>query len=81
MHDHLGLGGRHRVGDCVGIESVGHNRLRPQGPPPLLLRRGPGHPDYVVASRHEQREELSAEDACGAGYEDLHHCSSRLICL
>jgi hypothetical protein len=32
-----------------------------------------------VASRHELRDELSAERACGAGYEHLHNCSSRLI--
>jgi hypothetical protein len=33
-----------------------------------------------VASRHELRDELSAENACGAGYEDLHDCFSGLIC-
>jgi hypothetical protein len=34
-----------------------------------------------VASRHELRDELSAESACGAGYEDLHDCAFRLIAL
>jgi hypothetical protein len=33
-----------------------------------------------VASRHELRDELSAENARGASYEDLHDCSSGLIC-
>jgi hypothetical protein len=39
----------------------------------------PDHPDHLVASRHQLRDELSAEHACGAGYENLHHCPSRLI--
>jgi hypothetical protein len=30
-----------------------------------------------VATRHELRDELSAENACRASYEDLHDCSSR----
>jgi hypothetical protein len=30
MHDHLGLGGSHRLGDRVGVKSVGHNRPRSQ---------------------------------------------------
>jgi hypothetical protein len=34
-----------------------------------------------VASRHELRDEFSAESACGAGYEDLHDWSFRLIAL
>ena len=77
MHDHLGLGGRHRLGDRVGIESVDHDRARPQAAHQILLRRAPGHPDHLVAPRHELRDELSAENACGASYEDLHDCSSR----
>jgi hypothetical protein len=32
-----------------------------------------------VTSRHELRDERSAENTCGAGYEDLHNRSSRLI--
>jgi hypothetical protein len=32
-----------------------------------------------VASIHELRDECSAESASGAGYEDLHDCSCRLI--
>ena len=80
MHDHLGLGGRHRLGDRVGVESVGHDRARSQAAHQVLLRRAPGHPDHLVASRHELRDERSAENACGAGYEDLHRgaaCDSR----
>ena len=72
MHDHLGLGGRHRLGDRVGVESVGHDRARSKVANQVLLRPAPGHPDDLVAFRHELRDELSAEDACGAGYEDLH---------
>jgi hypothetical protein len=34
-----------------------------------------------MASRHELRDELPAEGACGAGYEDLHDRSFRLIAL
>jgi hypothetical protein len=67
MHDHFRLGGRHRLGYGIGVESVGHDRARPQRPQPVLLRRGPGHPDHLVALRHELRDELSAENACGAG--------------
>jgi hypothetical protein len=33
-----------------------------------------------VASLYELRDERSAENACGAGYENFHDCSSRLIC-
>jgi hypothetical protein len=33
-----------------------------------------------VAARHELRDEHPAKNACCAGYEDLHDCSSRL-CL
>jgi hypothetical protein len=33
-----------------------------------------------VASRHELRDERSAEHARGAGHEDLHVCLSCLIC-
>ena len=79
MHDHLGLGGRHRLGDRVGVERVGHDRARAQAAHQVLLRRAPGHPDHLVASRHELRDELSAENACGAGDEDLHDCSFRLV--
>ena len=81
MHDHLGLGRRHRLGDRVGVKGVGHDRARSQAAHQVLLRRAPGHPDHLVAARHELRDELSAEDAGGAGYEDLHDCSFRLICL
>jgi hypothetical protein len=79
MHDHLGLGGRHRLGDRVGIERVGHHRPRSQAAHQVLLRCAPGHPDHLVASRDELRDECSAENAGGAGYEDLHDCSFRLI--
>jgi hypothetical protein len=79
VDDHLRL----RLGDCarhrVRVEGIGHDRPRSQIPERVLLRRGPGHPDHLVATRHELRDELSAENACGAGYEDLHDCSSRLI--
>jgi hypothetical protein len=81
VHDHLGLCGGHRLGDRVRVESVSHDGLRSQRLQPILLRRGPGHPDHLVASRHELRDERSAENACGAGYEDLHDCFSRLIYL
>jgi hypothetical protein len=67
MHDHLGLGGCHRLGDRVGIESVDHDRARSQAAHQVLLRRAPGRPDDLVASRHELRDELSADGACGAG--------------
>ena len=75
MDDHLGLGRRYRLGDRLGVESVGHDRARSQASQLVLLRRGPGHPDHLVALRHEMWDELSAESACGAGYEDLHGCS------
>jgi hypothetical protein len=75
MHDHLGLGGRHRLADRVGIESVDHDRPRSQAAHQVLLRRAPGRPDHLVASRHQLRDEHPAESACGAGYEDLHDCS------
>ncbi|MGB0091610.1 MAG: hypothetical protein WBP81_03625 [Solirubrobacteraceae bacterium] len=78
MHDHLGLGGRHRLGDRVGVQSVGHDRARSQTAHQVLLRCAPGHPDHLVASRHELRDERSAENARGARYKDLHDCSSRL---
>jgi hypothetical protein len=29
MHDHLGLGGRDRPGNRVGVQGVGHDRTRP----------------------------------------------------
>jgi hypothetical protein len=81
MHDHLGLDGRHHPADRVSVERVGHDRPRPQRAQPILLRRGPGHPDHLVASRHELRDDRSADDTRGACYEDLHDCSSRLIHL
>jgi hypothetical protein len=81
MHDHLGLGGRHRLGDRVGIERVGHDRPRSKAAQEVLLRRAPGHPDHVVALRHELRDERPAEHAGGAGYEHFHDCSFRLMCL
>jgi hypothetical protein len=65
----------------VGIESVGHDRPRSQAAHQVLLRCAPGHADHLVASRHELRDELSAENACGTGYEDLHRPSFRLIAL
>ena len=77
MHDHLGLGRRHRLADRVGIQSVGHHWARSQAAHQVLLRGVPGHPGHLVASRHELRDEHSAESACGAGHEDLHDCSSR----
>ena len=76
MHDHLGLGGRHRLADRAGVERVGHNRARSQAAHQVLLRCAPGHPDHLVASPDELGDELSAENARGAGYEDLHNCSS-----
>jgi hypothetical protein len=79
MHDHLRLGGRHRLGDRVGVESVGHDRPRPQRPQPILLRRCPGHPDHLAAPRREHGDELPAENASGAGDQDLHDSPSRLI--
>ena len=79
VDDHLGLGGRHRLGDRVGVERVGHDRARPQAAHQVLLRCAPGHPDHLVAPRHELRDELSAEYACGACNEDLHDCSFRLV--
>ena len=81
MHDHLRLGGRHRLGNRVGVESVGHDRARSQAAYQVLLRCALGHPDHLVASRHELRDKPSAENARGAGYEDLDDCSSRLIAI
>ena len=77
MNDHLGLGRRDRLGDRVGVESVGHDRARSQAAHQVLLRRAPGHPDHLVASRHELRDELPAENTCGARYKNVHECSSR----
>ena len=37
--------------------------------------------DHLVATRHELWDERSAENACSACHEDLHHCSSRLIAM
>ena len=79
MHDHLGFGRRHRLGDRVGVESVGHDRARSQAADQVLLRCAPGHPDHLVPSRYELRDELSAENACRAGHEDPHNCSFRLF--
>jgi hypothetical protein len=79
MHDHLGLRGRHRLGHRVRVERVGHGRARTQVAQQVLLRRAPGHPDHLVASRHKLRDERSAENAGGAGNKNLHHGSSRLI--
>jgi hypothetical protein len=79
MDDHLGLGGRYRLGDSIGVESVGHARARSQAAHKVLFRCAPRHPDHLVASRHEQRDERSSDNPCGAGYEDLHACSFRLI--
>ena len=79
MHDHVGLGGRHRLGDRVGIERVGDDGASAQAAHQVLLRCAPGHPDHLVAFRHEPRDEPPAENACGAGDEDLHRCSSRLV--
>jgi hypothetical protein len=76
MHDHLGLGARHRLRDRVGIQRVGHDRARSQAAHQILLRCAPGHADHLVASRHQLRDERSAENARGAGYENLHDCSS-----
>jgi hypothetical protein len=72
MHEHLRLRGCHHLGDRVGVERVGHDRARSQAAQQVLLRLAPGHPDHLVASRHELRDELSAEDAAGAGHEDPH---------
>ncbi len=79
MHDHLRLGLAHHPCHGIGVESVGHHRVRSQAAEQVLLRCAPGHPDHLVASRHELGYERSAENACGAGYEDLHDCASRLI--
>ncbi len=81
MNDHLGLGGRHRLGHRVGVERVSHDRARSQAAHEVLLGRAPGHPDHLVASRRKLRHERSAENAGGAGNEDLHDGSFRLICL
>lgn len=72
MHDHLCPGGRHRLGDRVGVKSVGQNRARSQTAQQVLLRRTPGHPDHLMASRHELGDKRSAENARGADHEDLH---------
>jgi hypothetical protein len=32
-----------------------------------------------MALGYEQRDERSSENSCGAGYEDLHDCSFRLV--
>ena len=79
MRDHLGSGGRYRLGNRVGVESIGYDRTRPQAAHEVLLRCAPGHSDHLVASFHEQRDERSAENPGGAGYEDFHDCSFRLI--
>jgi hypothetical protein len=76
MHDHLGLGARHRLRDRVGIQRVGHDRARSQAAHQILLRCAPGHADHLVASRDQLRDERSAENARGAGYKNLHDCSS-----
>jgi hypothetical protein len=79
VHDHLGPGGRHRPGDRVGVQRVGHDGMGSQAAHEVLLRRGSGHPDHHVASRDELGDERSAEDTGGAGYEDVHGSSCRLI--
>jgi hypothetical protein len=79
MHDHLGLGGRHRPGDRVGVQRVGHHRARAQAAHQVLLGCAAGHPDHLVALRHELWDERSAEDARGAGYEHLHDRSFRVV--
>ena len=77
VHDHLWFGGRNRLGHRVGVESVGNDRARSEAANQVLLRRAPRHPVHLVAFRHELWDELSAEDAGGAGYEDL---NSVLLC-
>jgi hypothetical protein len=81
MHDHLRLGRRHRLGDRVMVESVGHNRARPQAAQQLLLRCAPGHPNDVVPTRDKLPDARSADHTCRAGNEDLHGCSTHFIYL
>ena len=62
----------HRLRDRVGVKRVGDDRARAQAAHQVLLCRAPGHPDHLMALRHELRDERSAEDASGAGDEDFH---------
>jgi hypothetical protein len=81
VHDHLGLCGRHRSGDRVGVEGVGNDWMCSQAAHQVLLGRAFSHPDHLVASRHEVWHERPPENACGARYEDLHGRSFRLMIL
>jgi hypothetical protein len=67
MHDHLRLGLAHNPSHGIGVESVGHHGARSQAAQQILLRCAPGHPDHLMSSRDELRDQRSAESACGAG--------------
>jgi hypothetical protein len=81
VDDHDGLGLRHRPRDRLGLERVGDGRPRTQAADHVLLGRRARHADDLVAVRDEQGNELLAERPGGAGYEDLHAISFRLIRL
>ena len=49
VDDHLGLRLGHRLGDCVGIERVGHDRPGAEASEQVGLGRRLGHAAHVVA--------------------------------
>jgi hypothetical protein len=67
----------------VGVERVGHDGPGAEHAQQVLLGRGLGHADDLVAAGHELGDEPLAEGARGAGDEDLHggllsrHCTQQ----
>jgi hypothetical protein len=76
MHDHLRLGLAHHPRHGIGIESIGHDRLRAERPQRILLGRGPGHGHNLMASGHELGDQLYAQSTRSPGNESLHGNSS-----
>jgi hypothetical protein len=72
VNDHVRLRLGDRAGHRVGIEGVGDDGRRTHGADPVCLRRAARHAGYVVPLRDEPRDELLADCAGRAGYQDLH---------
>ena len=72
MDDDLGLGRGHRGRHRITIQRIGHGHPRAEPVQQVLVRRAPRHAHHVMASRHQQWDERSAENACSAGHKYLH---------
>jgi PPOX class probable F420-dependent enzyme len=72
MDHHIGLGGAHGLADRVGVQRVSYDRARSQLLQQRPLRVRARHSRHLVAPLHEARDQLLAEGAGSARYEDLH---------